>query len=300
MFRKFVKSLIILALFWTGIGIVRAERPRDTPQPSAPPKVAPVAHRLPILEYHTTNFQMGLEVMMTPDWFEKQMRWLADNHFATLTADQLADYVEGKYLPPQKAVALTFDVGLSSFDDYVNVIVPTLQRYHLHAIFFVLANRTRDECDGKITCWPTLKRWVEAGDISIGSHSLYHIDYAELTPDAIMLDAGRSKAIIEQKLGVTVTALCYPYDSVSPAAMPILKALGYRLAVAGPTRHERSVLFADAEPYNLPRYYPYSSWRSYPALVGMHGKPFNQVLWEAIELSHRELSQPSAMSERMR
>jgi peptidoglycan/xylan/chitin deacetylase (PgdA/CDA1 family) len=179
-------------------------------------------------------------------------------------------------------VALTFDIGGPGFAGYEAVIVPALRRHHLRAIFFIQASRIRDTCDGRTACWATLRRWLAEGLISAESHTLFHQDYLTLSPEQIAYDAGRSKALIEARLGTTVIGLSYPFDSANPAAFPILAALGYRYAAAGHTRAERSALFGDAEPFRLPRYYPYSNPGLYPRLAGARGRTFGALMLEAV------------------
>ena len=245
------------------------------------PSPQPLAVRLPIVEYHYSTFYFDGVAMQT-NWFLEQMQWLADQGFDTLTIDELAAYVEGSYQPPERSVALTFDVGISNFDDYLNVVIPALRRYGHHGIFFVQTQGVLDECDGTFTCWPSLAEWYAEGLISIGSHTVYHRDFNTLPPAQIALELAGSKKTIEEKLGVSVIGVCYPFDAPSPAAFPILKSLGYRFAVGGYTRGERSALFADAEPYNLPRYYPYSSDTLYPLLSGSGGLTFPELILSSI------------------
>jgi len=246
------------------------------------PQPAP-ASRLPILEYHYSTFRMADGVRMQTDWFENQLQWLDDNGYTTVTSQQLADFVQGKAELPQRSVALTFDVGASKFEDYTNIVVPALRQHGFHGIFFILASRTLDSCaDPAIACWPMVKEWADEGIISVGSHTWTHLDYQTLTPQEIYLDAGHSKALIEEKTGHAVLGLCYPFDSVNPAAYDLLKSLGYQFAVAGFTRADRSALFNDSEPYNLPRYYPYSG-NYYPIIGGTHGQTFGEMLLGAVD-----------------
>ncbi|MBI3244294.1 MAG: polysaccharide deacetylase family protein [Chloroflexi bacterium] len=259
------------------------------PVGSEPPNVVfaaspePTAIRLPIIEYHYSYFSMGKGVSMKPEWFDDQLRWLSENNFTTLTAEQLATFVEGTFAPPQRSVVLTFDVGGSKFDDYENVIIPALRQYGFHAIFFVLASRTLDECDGENACWPRLAEWQKEGVISVGSHSWSHIDYTTMSPEQIAMDAGRSKKLIEKKIGQPALGICYPFDSPNPAAFSILETLGYKFAVGGHTRHDRSVALGDPEPYNLPRYYPYSGDDFYPIIGVTGGLTFEEMVLGAIK-----------------
>src|SRR5574337_358608 len=93
--------------------------------------------RLPIIEYHYSTFRLGDGVRMETEWFESQLQWLDDNDFKTLTAEQLAAFIQGEYRPPARSVVLTFDVGASKFGDYTGVVIPALRRYGFHGIFFI-------------------------------------------------------------------------------------------------------------------------------------------------------------------
>ena len=84
---------------------------------------------LPVLVYHQI---LPRELMRTMDStisleaFEQQMGYLADQHFETLTAHQLYDYLEGRLVVPSKAVLITFDDGLLSTKEYA---YPILKQY---------------------------------------------------------------------------------------------------------------------------------------------------------------------------
>ncbi|MGQ0602760.1 MAG: polysaccharide deacetylase family protein [Anaerolineales bacterium] len=240
------------------------------------------ADRVAVIEYHYSTFAMGEEVTMTPEWWQSQMQWLADDGYTTLTSEQFVDFVSGRYQPLAKSVVLRFDVGESKFDDYSTVVIPTLRRHNFHGLFFVLASKVDEECDGVTACWSSLQQWQREGLISVESHTLYHQDYTTLTPEQIYMDAGRSKALIEQHIGQPVRGLCYPFDAVSVTAFDILKDLSYEFAVGGYTRNDRSVNFGDAEPFNLPSYYPYSSAAIYPKLSS-GGRTFEVIVSEAVQ-----------------
>ena len=251
----------------------------------AQPKSEPLAEnatRLPIIEYHYSTFYFD-GVMMKPEWFVEQMEWLSEQGFHTLTIDELADFVDGSSAPPQPAVALTFDVGISHFDDYTEVVVSTLRRLGLHGIFFIQTQGVLEECDGKFTCWESLAEWLEEGVISVGSHTVYHQDFTTLSSAQILVELKRSKEVIEEKLGVSIIGVCYPFDAVNPDAFPILERLGYRFAVGGWTRSDRSAHLGDPEPYSLPRLYPYSNDSIYPAMAGSGGLSFAELMTAATD-----------------
>ncbi len=256
--------------------------PLNVPLTGALPANDHPAARVPILEYHYASFDMLPTVSMRPAWFEAQIQWLSAAGFHTISSAELAGFVTGQQAMPARSVALTFDVGASHFDEYTQDIIPALRRYHLRAIFFVMPSQTRDACNGQLACWPSLLAWRDEGLISIESHSLTHQDYATLSPESLARDITRSKAAIEAKTGQPVLGLCYPFDSVAPAAFDLLAKAGYRFAVAGATRRDRSAQWNDPRPYALPRYYPYSGDGAYPLISGTGGQTFEQMLVGAI------------------
>jgi peptidoglycan/xylan/chitin deacetylase (PgdA/CDA1 family) len=240
---------------------VTVSHPTSTPlPPTATPSATPAtARRLPLLQYDSAAFQTGDTAAMTPARFEAQMQWLADNGFTTLSDAELAAFLDGTYLPPARSVVLTFDARGQEFDRYAGVIIPALRRHHFHAIFFVLASQIHDDCQQYFTCWQTLAGWQAEGLISVGSYGFYPRDYASLTTGEMEGDAGYSKKYLEAKLGAPVIGFSFPNASAPEAAAPVLKALGYQFAVAGPVLPGRSIVSGDAGRYHLPRYCPYSS-----------------------------------------
>jgi len=232
------------------------------------PTLVPQAERIPIIEYHNPTFKLNDQVMMTTTWFEDQLRWLSENGFKTLNASELVSFLNGGIFP-QKSVLLSFDIGVEHRSEYANIVIPTLRKYKLNAIVFLLVNPNlvKDTCSqGEIYCWPELKAWSDEGLISVESHGMWHKDYKTLDPASQREDAGGAKQIIEEKIGQPVLGFAFPYDSFTSQSFDILKSLGYQFAVGGFTRSDRSVLLGDASRYNLPRVYPYSNPSIYPKL----------------------------------
>jgi peptidoglycan/xylan/chitin deacetylase (PgdA/CDA1 family)/DNA-binding CsgD family transcriptional regulator len=240
-----------------------------------------LATRIPVLEYHDTEFKMGPTLQMKTEWFLAQMQWLSDNGFFLLSGDDLIQFVQGDSRPPQKSCVLRFDLGQPALQNYQEVIIPALEKYSFHAIFFLLTNMIKDDCVDNYLCWSQLLEWEKAGLIEFGSHGVYHPDYKKLSLAARRWDARESKRLIEAMVGHPISFFGYPYDSVPTNPSALLKPLGYRLAFAG-YRPERSVLFKDPTPYALPCYYVYSGEKSYPVITGTRGLTFGQMVLKAV------------------
>jgi peptidoglycan/xylan/chitin deacetylase (PgdA/CDA1 family)/N-acetyl-anhydromuramyl-L-alanine amidase AmpD len=246
-----------------------------SPTPSPTPEV--FAGKIPILEYHYTTYHDG-DVQMTTEWFQSQMRWLAENGYTTISAEQLAAFLGGKNIPV-KSVALTFDVGTAERADYLEQIIPALKEYHFHALFFVVTNMINDSCgvDNKI-CWEELRGWADQGLISVESHGVYHPDYTAISTAEQRRDSGTSRQLIAEKTGRTPIGFAYPYDSYNEGAVRVVESIGYQFALAGNTRTDRAIHLGDTDRFHLPRVYPYSNPRIYPAIYGTSGKTFAQLI----------------------
>ena len=257
-------------------------RPSATPTITLSPTPTPIpAGAVPIIEYHDPDFKLNDQVQMTIPWFEDQIGWLADNGYTTLDGDQFAAYLDGTADVPEKSVVLTFDLGTAKRPIYVDTVIPTLRKYHFKAVFFIVANDTvvRDDCqaDTRYYCWSDFKGWADEGLISIASHSMYHPDLSTLTPTQVKYEVETPLKILLDKTGRTPVAFAYPFDTSTPTAIAMVKAAGYKFAVAGNNRSFLAAEPDDADRYVLPRVYPYSNQRMYPNLNGFN-KPLGDVI----------------------
>src|SRR5262245_50594444 len=91
-----------------------------------------------VLMYHSVSpyDEDPHEVTMTPQRFERQMRWLRGRGLRGVSIGGLLDAAaKGR---ARRLVGLTFDDG---YQDFVTNAMPVLQRYGFTATVFVLAGR---------------------------------------------------------------------------------------------------------------------------------------------------------------
>ena len=259
--------------------------------PSSTPEL--FAAQVPILEYHYTTYRFNDDIYMTTEWWKAQIQWLAENGYTTITAEQLAAYLNGQNLPA-KSVMITFDSGTASYDDFAQNIIPTLAQYKFHALFFVVTSAIDDTCgeSGKF-CWNNLQQWSNQGVISVELHSIDHPDFAKISYAEQRQEAAVSRQVITEKMGRAPVGFAFPYDSYNDSAKKAIQSAGYQFALAGNTRTDRSVHLSDADRFFLPRVYAYSSAAIYPAIYGTGGLTFGQM----IEGYSAILSAPTAVAQ---
>ncbi len=116
---------------------------------------------------------------------------------------------------------LTFDDGAAS--DYTEVY-PVLRELGLRATFFVVP--TLVGTPGHVT-WAQLREMVANG-MEIGSHSLTHPFLHQLDRAGLAHEYGRSKGILEDRLGAAVRSASLPRGWEPSGLESVLEGLGYR------------------------------------------------------------------------
>jgi len=116
---------------------------------------------------------------VSADCLEPMLRFLFDNGYATLTADEYAQRQRLGEQGLRREVLLTFDDGLRSL---YTVAYPALKRYGLKAVAYIVPGRTPEgdgseatEVWGRSLCnWQEIQEMHESGLVDFQSHSMYH------------------------------------------------------------------------------------------------------------------------------
>ncbi len=179
--------------------------------------------------------------------FSDDLRYLADNGYHTLNADELLQHVRGDTQAPRKSVVLTFDDGA---DALYQVVYPTLAEFGFRAVAFVAPyfhDHVHDlGASGRACTWDELQEMDASGVIDVQSHSYEH-RYIPRWPEASPLcgvtaepfiaspttnrtleqDLRLAKERLEQKLGKPVKHLGFPQYNGTSEAVETALALGY-------------------------------------------------------------------------
>jgi peptidoglycan/xylan/chitin deacetylase (PgdA/CDA1 family) len=173
--------------------------------------------------------------------FRRQLAWLAEAGYRTLSLDQAYDVLRARTVP-RRTVLLTFD---DAFAETLQRVAPLLGAAGLHAAVFVPAGLLGREVElrhpdtgaaaattGRIATVEELREWSEQG-LDVGSHSLSHTDLTRCDADEARRQAAESRWRLEEVLSRSVRDFCYPFAHHDPAARRAVAAAGYRAAYAG-------------------------------------------------------------------
>ncbi len=136
---------------------------------------AAAAHAPPeqpiILAYHDVAWHSTSQYVVTPAQFAAQMAMLHTAGYHSLTARQIARYVQGGSVP-SRSVAITFDDGTRGLWTYADKV---LRRYHLRGISFIITGRVGTHQPYYLT-WQEIQRMYSSGNWDFGSHTndLHH------------------------------------------------------------------------------------------------------------------------------
>ncbi|MBA3660534.1 MAG: polysaccharide deacetylase family protein [Gammaproteobacteria bacterium] len=170
---------------------------------------------IPILCYHNLNPTVPGSMNLSPQKFESQIKWLKDNGYTVVPLKEVVDYLQGarQTLPP-KSVVVTADDGWQSVYTYM---WPIIRKYNIPVTLFIYP-QTISQGKNAMT-WEELKELQRTGLFDIQSHTYWHPNfkkekkkrsgsaYEQFVSDQLQT----SKKILEDKLGIKVTLLAWPF-----------------------------------------------------------------------------------------
>jgi peptidoglycan/xylan/chitin deacetylase (PgdA/CDA1 family) len=170
------------------------------------------------------------------------------------------------------ALSLTFD---DSRVVHLDVVIPELNKRHLHATFFLIVSKTT-----------RLDEWRKARlqGHEIGNHSVSHEHAADLGKATEELQVEDAKNFLDSNFKAEVLTFAYPFTEVSPGLLFWVKR--YDFAARG-GRGDGSLVYItpDTQPdwYDLPSQ---PSYTKYDAAVyrGWVDKDFSMNAWTTLQI----------------
>jgi peptidoglycan/xylan/chitin deacetylase (PgdA/CDA1 family) len=215
---------------------------------------------IPILLYH----HVSLDREITPAGFDRQLRFLLDQGYRSLSMDELLDQVEGRRPLEDLSFAVTFDDG---YRDVWAYAFPILQKLGVKATIYVvtermeagptrslrmaLDTRSREREPGGFLAWSEAREMAASGLVTIGSHTHTHrrFDRKQIYQN-LEEELRFSKTLIEREVARPCHHLSWPWGDYDKAWWPLLKEIDYRSAVT--TRMGANTL--GTLPYALKRF----------------------------------------------
>lgn len=202
---------------------------------------------LPIIMYHSLLKDPARQgkYVVSPDDFERDLRYLQENGYTTVVMQDVIDYVkDGKPLP-EKPIVLTFDDG--HYNNYVYAL-PLLKTYNSRIVLSPVGAYTDQysetgerNANYSYLIWEDLRYLQESGYVELQNHTYAMHDSKggrkgaakrrgesnEQYRQALTADLTRMQELMTARTGFTPTTFTYPFGAVSPESVPILQELGF-------------------------------------------------------------------------
>ena len=226
-------AFMVLAIIGTAcVPLILCDRvPRSVGSVPAIVKPSPrmtSAFAVPVLMYHRIDdlstreerSPLMRDLTVSPEAFEAQVKYLAENGFTFLLASEVERAVRENRPLPERSVAITMDDG---YQDNFEKAYPILQKYHACATIFMVTNNF-----GKPDrlSWPEVLSMRDGG-VGYGSHTVSHADLTTLPMDRLDYELVESKRILEQGLRTSIDDIAYPSGEYNDLVIERTKAAGY-------------------------------------------------------------------------
>lgn len=170
---------------------------------------------IPILCYHNFNATVPGSMTINPQKFEAQLKWLKENGFTIIPLKEAVEYLQGtRSSLPAKSVVITADDGWQSVYTYV---LPLVKKYNFPVTLFIYP-QTISQGKHAMT-WDEIKELQHTGLFDIQGHTYWHPNFKQEKKRLsssdyekfVKLQLVNSKKVLEDKLGIKITLLAWPF-----------------------------------------------------------------------------------------
>jgi peptidoglycan/xylan/chitin deacetylase (PgdA/CDA1 family) len=197
-----------------------------------PATVLPTGPHLnvPVLMYHYIRVnprpsdRTGFKLSVTPRSFAAQIALLRADGVHTVSLGDVVRALRGQGTLPSHPVVLTFDDG---YVDFATTAAPLLAARGMTATAFVVSGfvgRPGYMSEDQV-------RRVQALGMTIGAHTVSHVDLTKLPPAIAQSQIEASRLSLQELTGEAVVDFAYPYGRHNRAVDRLVAEAGFRDAV---------------------------------------------------------------------
>lgn len=188
-----------------------------------------IASKVPVLMYHhilkAKDKKSSNNLIVTEEQFDKQMGYLHDSGYTTITAMELEQFLKGTLKLPKKSVLITFDDGYKSSYLYA---YPILKKYGFRAAIALIPKEMPKAPE---VFNPARLNYLSWQEVTAGQEVFEYINHT--FSHTSMKNIGYNRAYEEiknvEKL-LQSKYFVYPIGHTNEASLRALKELKYQLA----------------------------------------------------------------------
>lgn len=203
--------------------------PPPTPEPAPAAPQANQDAQVIVLCYHRIEGEKGGPLSISAEQFEQELQAIKDAGIQVISMADFLAWKRGEKTIPPRAAIITIDDGYASG---YSVGWPILKKFGYPFTMYVYTNFVNS--GGKSITWQQLEEMRDDG-VDIASHTLSHSDLKagkkgktdEEYVAWLQSEMAGSKKIIEDKLGIRVTTLAFPYGVHNETVRKVGMEAGY-------------------------------------------------------------------------
>lgn len=221
------------------------------------------ATKIPIFTFHRiVSDKLKNEKFKNNEWaasidvFERQIKYMYDNGYRTISMDEFYCWYRKKCEFPKKTVMITFDDG--NADDYY-LVMPVLKKYNFKATTFIVGSRTLDIDENPYD--ENIRTFITKEIITKTKNVYPNLEYQSHTWDMHQVDSNKKERVLnlteeeikedfDKQEQFHFKYLAYPYGVYNKKMIKQLKEHNYNLAFTFRT-HEYAT--RDSKQYEIPR-----------------------------------------------
>ena len=177
--------------------------------------------------------------------FRKQLNYLKENNYKTLSMSEFVDWMYGKIQIPEKSVLITVDDGAMGTGFHNgNKLIPILEEYKMHATLFL------------ITGWWDINNYKSKYlDVESHTNDMHKGGVCNWAPrGAQMLCSSNEQVLNDLRTSISITgsnnAFCFPLYIYDNNSINLVKQAGFKTAfIGGGYKVTQST-----DKYHIPRY----------------------------------------------
>lgn len=185
---------------------------------------------VPILIYHAIRPYIQSDTasvrryIATPETLERELAYLRDGGYASITFDDLVNHIMKAAALPPKPVIISFD---DDWEGQYRYALPLLKKYGYTATFYIWAAVVGRKHH---LTWEEI-RTLSAEGMQIGCHTITHPYLTRVRKDeTLRREILAARQIIESRVGVPVTTIAYPFGQYDERVVAMAKEAGFTSA----------------------------------------------------------------------
>lgn len=204
---------------------------------------------MPVIMYHSIHNNANASYEVTPEQIESDLRYLKNNNYNSVSAQQLVDYVYNRGELPENPVMITLDDG---FYNNLYYLEPLLEKYDMTAVVSIVGTYTENDAvadphvpEYSYLTWEDINTMLESGRFEIGNHTFdmhnssgtrkgCKINNGENSEEYCRIlneDIAKLQELIKEHTNTYPIVFAYPFGYQCKESIPVMRENGFAITL---------------------------------------------------------------------